>query len=350
MINKKSKIFFFIFLIIVLYLSFLVIRPYLSVAIIALIVASIFHPLKKKFDQKFKKPLLSRILTVIIISVIILLPFVVFADIIIHQAISFNRDLSGLFNDDNANLDLVLNKTNLALSRIPGVNYTISRENADQFLADVIRPVANFFLSKLTAIGTSSLSILTKIIVFIILLFGFLDSHDKLLQYIKKLSPLDDRLDTLYLKRIFAMTRAMFKGIFIIALLQGIAAGLLFLIAGIPYIPFFTLIMIFFSIIPIGAGLISIPAGIILILLGKIWQGILVIAGTILIVSNLDNILRPRLTSRDAELNPALVLLGVLGGIKLFGFWGVIYGPVILIILTTTLESYLHNPAKLKTK
>jgi len=77
-----------------------------------------------------------------------------------------------------------------------------------------------------------------------------------------------------------------------------------------------------------------------MILLGQTWQGWLIIAGSILIVSNIDNVLRPKLVSKDAVLNPALLLLGVFGGIQMFGFFGFIYGPVLMIFLTTTLELY----------
>ncbi|MDX1521389.1 MAG: AI-2E family transporter, partial [Anaerolineae bacterium] len=88
---------------------------------------------------------------------------------------------------------------------------------------------------------------------------------------------------------------------------------------------------------------IAIPIGVALLAFGQIWQGILVLVGSTLIVSNIDNLLRPRLVSKDANLSPALVLLSAFGGLSLFGFLGVIYGPVVMIFLITTVEIYLEH-------
>jgi len=57
----------------------------------------------------------------------------------------------------------------------------------------------------------------------------------------------------------------------------------------------------------------------------------------LLVISNIDNILRPYLVSKEAELHPAFILIGVLGGLKVFGLLGLVYGPVIMILLVTML-------------
>ncbi|HMR68500.1 MAG TPA: AI-2E family transporter, partial [Anaerolineae bacterium] len=66
----------------------------------------------------------------------------------------------------------------------------------------------------------------------------------------------------------------------------------------------------------------------------------IVLGGYILVVTNIDNIIRPRLVSREAYLDTALVLIAALGGYELFGFFGVIYGPVLMIVAMTTIEVY----------
>ena len=69
----------------------------------------------------------------------------------------------------------------------------------------------------------------------------------------------------------------------------------------------------------------------------------MIIAGSLLLVSNIDNLIRPRLVSKDAYLNPALILLAAFGGLSLFGLLGVIYGPIIVIFFVTTIEIYLKH-------
>jgi hypothetical protein len=95
------------------------------------------------------------------------------------------------------------------------------------------------------------------------------------------------------------------------------------------------------SLVPlIGVSLIAWPVGIILILTGQVWQGIFVIAAFLLIVANLDTVLRPYLIPKGAQLNPALIILSVFGGLSLMGIIGAIYGPVIMILLVTSIDVY----------
>jgi predicted PurR-regulated permease PerM len=155
------------------------------------------------------------------------------------------------------------------------------------------------------------------------------------------LVPFPPDITQLYLDKIQLMIIAMFKGTFLIAILQGLAMGLVLLIAGVPYLFFLTVLSMFLALLPmIGISLIAWPIGIILILSGQVWRGVFVIATFILVVANIDTVLRPRLVPKDAYLNPALVLLSVFGGLSLMGFIGIIYGPVIMILLVTSIEVY----------
>jgi predicted PurR-regulated permease PerM len=117
--------------------------------------------------------------------------------------------------------------------------------------------------------------------------------------------------------------------------------GLVFWIAGVPFVMLLTLASMFLSLVPmIGVSLVAWPVGIILLLNGNIWQGVFVIAAFLIIVANLDAILRPRLIPRGAQLNPALVILSVLGGLGVMGIIGALYGPVVMILLVTSIDVY----------
>ena len=69
--------------------------------------------------------------------------------------------------------------------------------------------------------------------------------------------------------------------------------------------------------------------------------GIFVIAFHIVVVTNIDNVLRPILVPREAKLDPALMLLSVFAGITMFGFLGIVIGPVVMIVIVTTISVYL---------
>jgi predicted PurR-regulated permease PerM len=127
-------------------------------------------------------------------------------------------------------------------------------------------------------------------------------------------------------------TRGVVYGIIGTALAQAALAAIGFYIAGIEAALFLGLVVFFMSMIPFGTPFVWVPAGIWLLTEGHTWQGIFLLAWGILVISWIDNILKPYFISREGRLPFVLVFLGVLGGVVAFGFIGVFLGPVLLAI------------------
>ena len=165
----------------------------------------------------------------------------------------------------------------------------------------------------------------------------------KIMDTVKKLNPLGDEVSELYLRRIEAMTKATVRGQFIIAFWQGTVSAAVLAVTGLgDLFFFFWAVLTVFSIIPLGAGIISIPIGLTMMITGNIWQGIIVILNHVFVVSNIDNVLRPRLVPQSARLDAALMILAVFAGMGMFGFFGIVLGPVIMIIVLTTIQLFLE--------
>lgn len=129
-----------------------------------------------------------------------------------------------------------------------------------------------------------------------------------------------------------ATVRGVVLGILGTALVQGVLAGIGFAIAGMKAAPLLGLVTFFLSPVPIGPPLVWIPAGLWLIASGETGWGIFVLLWGALVVSTVDNFIKPLIISRGSDLPFALVLLGVLGGAVAFGFIGVFIGPVLLAV------------------
>src|SRR6185436_2715423 len=95
------------------------------------------------------------------------------------------------------------------------------------------------------------------------------------------------------------------------------------------------------SVIPLGSGILMIPFGIGMILFGNVFGGVFVILFHLIVVTNVDNFLRPILVPRAARLDSALMLLAVFAGLAMFGAWGIVIGPVLMIVIVTTISVYL---------
>ena len=140
-----------------------------------------------------------------------------------------------------------------------------------------------------------------------------------------------------------AMVQGTVMGQFVIAVCQGVAGAASIYIAGFHQGFFiFAILLSALSVIPLGSGIVTIPFGIGMILFGNVFGGVFVDrSSTSIVVTNIDNFLRPILVPRAARLDSALMLLAVFAGIAMFGAWGIVIGPVLMIVIVTTISVYL---------
>jgi predicted PurR-regulated permease PerM len=140
-----------------------------------------------------------------------------------------------------------------------------------------------------------------------------------------------------------ATVRGVVLGILGTAIVQGVVAGIGFWIAGIRAAPLLGLLTFFLSPVPIGPPLVWVPAGLWLINAGETGWGLFVLAWGALVVSTVDNVIKPLIISRGSDLPFVLVLLGVLGGAVAFGFIGIFLGPVLLAVGYALLEVWVKE-------
>jgi predicted PurR-regulated permease PerM len=349
-IVKQHK-FITVFLVISLVFGAIFLWPYFSLIALAAIVAYLTNPIYKRFLKLTRNKIhLSLWLTFVFTLFVILIPVTLFLIISIQQAISLIDTLrsspesigglQGIINYINSNvIDKIPNQPVKHVD-IPQITSWL-KDNVGTITKSTVNVVADF--------AGGVVAFFTKAVIFIFVYLSFLRNQDKIRHLIQKLDPLSDNTTDLYLKRMAAMTSAVVKGQLAIAILQGFFDALLLWIVGFDYIVFWFALLTFLSIIPLGGGIIVYPVGIIMLLTGNIWQGLVLILGHTLIVTNIDNVLRPRFVPKEASLDPALMILSVFAGIAMFGFLGVIIGPVLMVVIVTTIQVYLDSRNRSKT-
>lgn len=335
----RKQPFFYVLVVIVVALSFLVMRPFVSAVVLAFITALFFKPVYEYFHHAFHgRAKSASFVTVLVVIVAVIIPVSLVIAATVNQIVQFNNDLSG---QGTLDVQEVVRLGNSALETI-GVTYEIQLEDVQAELKTFAGNIGQFFVRQLPKIGSGAATAFTSAFIYIVVLFSLFPVQHKFLKFIERLSPMDDRVDQMYLTRIVEMSRSMVKGTFFIAFVQALASAVFLVIAGVDYILFWMILMLFVGIIPmLGATVVVLPIALFLIFTGNLWQGFFLIGTNLLITSNIDNYLRPKLVSKKASLHPALVLIGVLGGLQVFGMLGFIYGPVIMILLVTTIELYL---------
>jgi predicted PurR-regulated permease PerM len=203
--------------------------------------------------------------------------------------------------------------------------------------------VASFALS----IGASLPSLLTNGIIFLVLVITLLPIYDEMQKKIQEFSPLGHEISHLYSVKITAMVKSLVMGVFLIAIIQGGVMGIIFWLAGLPYVLFLTLLAMLLALLPmVGISYLAIAIAIIAVLMGDTRTAIIVLVGFYGVVNWIDIILRPRLMAEEASISFALFILAIFGGLAWAGLMGLFYGPVIMLLLVTTVQIYVERYAE----
>ncbi len=333
---KESIHFLVIFLLIFLGLVGLLLVGFLAPVIFGTLIAALSYRLYGKISHVFRnRESLAAAATVTLAVLIVLIPATGILTVLTREAIglisasreiSFEESILSAFGDVAEKLEFNLEAfldSQLAPA-IERVSFTISREIGG-FLSDAVGVLVNFFVMAITA-------------------FYMLRDGKKLGEFLMKLSPLKT-VDELTIYRTFRDTGlAVFYGQFAAAITQGFLGGLGFFVFGLSSPVLWGTLMAFLSLIPLlGPYVISFPAAIYLFLSGKTWVAVVFLAYNLIIVSTVDNLIRPEIVSARVKIHPLLVFLSILGGLKIFGLIGIIYGPLIVAIFLALLHVYLAH-------
>lgn len=329
--NKNKHIqtvFFFSILLATLVLLFLVFRPFIYSLIFAGVLAVIFGPLERQILKLLgnRKGITAFVATFIAFFVIII-PLVFFGT----QIFSQGQDLYTLLTKNGT--DKALNAIQSVLEGMfPSLSFNLS-VYAQQFSGWVVQNIGPIFSGVTQAISGVLISFLA--------LFFFFKDGEKFKEALYAYSPLDDRYDKQIVHTLSQTTRSVVKGTLIVALLQGIFAGIGFWIFGIPSFALWGLVTVVAALIPlVGTMLVVLPATIYLAIVGSPFLAIGMFLWGAVFVAQIDNVLRPMLVEREVKIHPFLIFLSVIGGLQLFGPMGFILGPVVLSLLFTLFNIY----------
>lgn len=326
-------------------LGLLFVAPYLSVIAIAALMAFLFYGLFDRLQRRMK-PGFAATLTFLSSFFIVVIPVVLIGIFTIFQLANLASDLTASFGADftslPAALQSLINDVNRVVAPIVGSETLISNQGVVDFLKNTLPEILRTLTSFLTGlIGGIPMAIIL-LIIYIFLFFEFLVYGKKIIKSVIALSPFQPEVTRLYLARVGMMANAMVKGqlviAFIVAVLSAMTIAFFFDLWS--YFLLMTVVFTLFNLIPLGSGIVAYPLIIILMIFGAIWPGI----GALVIftlISNLDAFLRPKFIPPSITLTNGLTMLAAFGGIALYGLLGVVYGPIIMIIIVTSIQTYL---------
>lgn len=328
--NIFKKVSIFVALGILAALAFYIIWPLASSIVAGLILAYIFYPVHKRVLNVIREKNTSALILILLVLFLIfipawfILPFLIRQSFDIYlflQKIDFTTIISSAFpslTDLSAAVSLSLNK--------------------------LITTITSSVVSSGSGIIFNLPQLALKIVVvFFVFFFGLRDGQ-LFLNYAQSLSPFSKSAEEEFSKKFKDITNSVVYGFFIVGIIQGLMTGAGLFVFGVPKALLFTLFAIIAAIIPfVGAWLIWIPASIYLIVTGHVWQGVCLFLYGALVISWIDNILRGYIVSKKARISSAVVVVGMIGGLLVFGFLGLLIGPLILAYLLLILDAYRNK-------
>jgi len=326
-------IIFIILALILIVLSFFIIKPVIFSIIFGLFFAYIFSPLHKKIRMFLKEENISALFVCLIILVVIFLPIWFLTPVIVKQtfqAYSYTQKIDIL---------------GPLLNQFPQIFSTadFSRDITvaiNNFISKIASSVISGFTDSLVNLPNL---LLNAVVVLFVFFFALRDSG-KLIGYVRSLSPFKLDFERKLVDKFKSITDVILYSYIIVGIIQGLLTGVGLFIFKAPSPLLLMLIAIPASMIPVlGPWVIYIPVAVYLIVSGHLYAGLGFLAYGLLFVSTIDNFLRIYMTSKKTNIPIAVVLVGMIGGVYLFGILGLVLGPLALSYLLMLLDLYKEN-------
>ncbi len=310
-------------------LAIMIVKPVAYSIFFGILLAYIFYPLYKYILSKLKNENISAILICLGLVAIILFIVGFALSSLANQAIELYLYLQG------ADLSTTITQ---ALPDFLSSEFSTTLANSiNSFISNLLAKSLSSFTSFILNLPI----LIFQLIIVVFVFFFSLRDGKKAAGYIKSLSHLGKETQEKFFRQFKDITNSVLIGQIVIGILQGIVAGIGYFIFGVQNALILTLLTMLVGIIPlIGPTLVWIPVTIYLFIAGRTGAGIGLLLYGLVIISWIDVIVRPVIVSRKTELNSVIVIIGMVGGLFVFGVSGLIIGPLVLAYVLLVLELY----------
>jgi predicted PurR-regulated permease PerM len=338
--EKFSRYFLLTMLIGVVVLFLTMIRMFLIPIVLSTVITTLFFPFYNSILRGVRnRRSLASFLCCLILFIALLIPLFFIAQVVSGEAAQFYRSV-----DEKLQVWLADGSTGV-LSRLQQYSWfqhlSLDRIDWQQTIRELLGKVGSFAALLISKTSGGALYFLAYVFITLFICFYFFRDGEHLLRRLRNLIPLDEEYIDALINRFVAVSRATIKGVAVIGFIQSAIGGITLWIFGVhaPLLWFF--VMLILSFIPaVGAWLVMHPAAIIEVLMGHYWRGLGIFLVTVLIISSIDNVIRPRLVGQFSGLHDLIIFFAALGGLSMFGPLGVLVGPIVAAFFVTLLEIY----------
>jgi predicted PurR-regulated permease PerM len=312
-------------------------RPFIGVLAWAVVLVIVFYPVHQRLALRFKRPGLSALISCILVVLLAVLPLTVLT-------IAIAEELAKVIPNLPAQISQLMNPQASPFGRAAEwiqYRFGVDPLRSQEFMVSQLQRVSGFMLGFSLSVAGNIVSGIVKAFFVIFTMYYLFRDGDKILDNLPAAMPLSRPQSEAIINRTREVVNASVYGVVSIAALQGLLGGIAFWVLGIPSPLLWAVLMTFICMIPIlGSFLVWVPLSIYLIAQGHWTKAILLILWGGLVVSTIDNFLRPKWIKNQTRLHELFVFFSVLGGISVFGLLGIVLGPVVLAITLGLLQTF----------
>lgn len=331
---------FLLLLLTVISLAFMaVIRAFLVTILLAAIFTALSYPVYEWLLRRGRgRANLAAVGALLLLLLLVLVPLAAVLTAAANEALHMTNTLG-------PSIQRLVNEPGGLDARLRALPfYTMVAPYRDEVLTklgEVLGSLSSYLFAVLSATTVATASLVFYFVVLLYTMFYFFTDGPAMLAAVMSHLPLDDADKQRMLDRFVSITRATLRGTVFIGAAQGTLGGLAFWVAGVDGAIFWGTVMTVLSIIPgVGGALVWVPTAIILAATGEWWTAAGLAAFCGLIIGSVDNLLRPRLVGRDAQLHELLIFFSTLGGLMVLGPMGFILGPILAGLFVTAWEMF----------
>jgi len=315
---------------------FRIVQPFLGPLLWALFVAFLLHPVHGRLTRQFKgrKQLSALLLTI--------LTFIVIVGPLTALSAAFAVQLGDLLQYAQSTVSDPTKTNVLNLMNVPLISealawldstFDINLAQVRGWIVEATRELLQSLASMGGRVFVGAIGTVVGFMLMVFMLFFFIRDGGEMLFGLRDLIPMSSSYKNKLFDDLAAVARAMVFGTGLVALIQGALVGIAFAIVGLPSPIVFGTLAALASLLPFGgSAIVWLPGALALAGQQHWWQAIFLFVWGALLVSLVDNIVRPLLVSKQANVGTLTVFIGVLGGLAAFGAIGLFLGPVVLAL------------------
>ena len=323
------------------YLVYLIFSPFLVPLAWGAVLTIMFYPVHRRLRKRIPRANLAALVTTLLLTVVIIVPTLMVAGAFTTQTVQVAQRVQAEWEQGRLPLSQLWQV--IPFERIYEwlAERNIREDVVREFVTKNMEKVAGFIARQLGGLARNLVVFVFDLFVALLASFYLFRDGPQLMHRLRRALPLEEA----YREGLFYITynvlqASVFSGL-VVAAVQGTVGGLIFWLFGIKAALLWGVVMAFLSFLPIvGPWLIYVPAALYYLIIGEYLKAVILLALGGLVISMVDNVLRPILISGRAQLNGLLVFISILGGVAAFGVLGIVLGPILVALADAVVEAY----------